>query len=131
MATRKRVGFGLRLVAWLIDGVVLSVIWSLIARMPFLPFGKEGWESLNLLVGALYSILFWVHWNGKTAGKKIMKIKVVTEKGKGLDYQTAVIRYLGYLLSAIVLLLGYLWVIWDDKKQAWHDKLAKTYVVRE
>jgi uncharacterized RDD family membrane protein YckC len=41
----------------------------------------------------------------------------------------AVGRYFAYLVSAIVFMLGYLWVAFDPRKQAWHDKLAGTVVV--
>jgi uncharacterized RDD family membrane protein YckC len=39
-------------------------------------------------------------------------------------------RYFAYYLSTILLGLGFLWIIWDPKKQGWHDKLAGTVVVR-
>jgi uncharacterized RDD family membrane protein YckC len=40
-------------------------------------------------------------------------------------------RYLGYYVSTIPLLLGIIWVGIDRKKQGWHDKLARTVVVRD
>jgi uncharacterized RDD family membrane protein YckC len=125
--------FGIRLVAILIDSVLLGIGLSIV-RSPFRwgfshhRFGFPGWSPL---INALYSILLWVGWNGQTIGKKIMKIKVVREDGKPLDYPTAIIRYIGYIISTIPLFLGYLWVIWDDKKQGFHDKLARTLVVKE
>jgi uncharacterized RDD family membrane protein YckC len=41
-----------------------------------------------------------------------------------------VIRYLCYYLSILPLGLGLLWVGWDPRKQGWHDKIARTVVVR-
>lgn len=121
MATQNYATFWERFLAIFIDGIVLSFANQMLKHMPMAGF----------LIGALYAILLWVNWNGQTLGKKVMKIKVVREDGKPLDYQTAIIRYLGYMLSGAVLLLGFLWVIWDSKKQGWHDKLAKTLVVKE
>lgn len=117
-------GFGLRFVASLIDGVVLMLVgWVMTA------LGTDSF-ALNTLVGALYSILFWVNMNGQTPGKKIMNIKVVRVDGKPVDYLTSMLRYVGYFISAIPLLLGYIWVLFDEKKQGWHDKLANTYVIK-
>ena len=112
-----------RLLACLIDGLILGIgggmIWG---------YNNSGWSSL---VGALYSVLLWVNWNGQTFGKKIIKVKVVRMDGKVLTYRDAIIRYVCYFISAIPLGLGFFWVIWDEKKQGWHDKLAKTLVVKE
>ena len=123
----KNAGFGIRLAAGIIDMVIIVVCLGLLKSiMPFLTH-----PIFNTLAGALYSILLWVNWNGQTVGKRVMGIKVVKEDGSPVDYQTAVIRYLTYMVSTIPLFLGYFWVIWDEKKQGWHDKLAKTLVVKE
>lgn len=124
---QKNAGFGIRLVAAIIDGVVMAIAGTMLGKiMP--GFARP---LVNTAVGALYSVLFWVNWNGQTLGKKAVGIKVVKEDGKVLDYQGAVVRYVGYIVSAIPLLLGFFWVIWDEKKQGWHDKIAKTLVVKE
>jgi len=116
--------FWTRLVAALIDGFILSIGSSIFWG----PFRASGFQTI---IGALYVVLLWVNWNGQTIGKKIMKIKVVREDGKPLEYREAIIRYVCYFVSAIPVGLGFLWVLWDEKKQGWHDKLAKTYVVKE
>ena len=67
---------------------------------------------------------------GATVGKMVMRIKVVKENGKKLTYSDALLRTISGFLSAVVFGLGFLWVIWDKKKQGWHDKIAKTVVVR-
>ena len=124
---QKYVGFLIRFVAAIIDGVVLVFIQAAVGRgVPFF-----GGRLVGPFVGALYSILLWVNWNGQTLGKKAMGIKVVKEDGKPLGYSEAVVRYVGYIISIIPLGLGYFWVIWDEKKQGFHDKIAKTLVVKE
>ena len=125
--TGKKAGFGVRFVAALIDGIVIAIASSLLTRV--MPFMKR--PILSSIPGALYSILLWVNWQGQTIGKRAMGIKVVRDDGKALDYAEAVVRYLGYIISAIPFGLGFLWVIWDKKKQGWHDKIAKTLVVKE
>lgn len=46
-----------------------------------------------------------------------------------MDIVSAVVRYIGYLISGVVFCLGFLWAAWDSKKQGWHDKMAGTIVV--
>ncbi|MFC1711107.1 RDD family protein [Patescibacteria group bacterium] len=128
--TKKKftqVGFLPRLVAVLIDTVVLAIAGGLLRKS--VPFMGRNW--VQTLIGALYFVFLWVNWNGQTVGKKAMGIKVVRVDGKPLDYPEAITRYLMYIVSAIPFFLGYFWVIWDEKKQGWHDKVAKTFVVKE
>jgi uncharacterized RDD family membrane protein YckC len=66
---------------------------------------------------------------GQTPGKILVGIRVLTVKGKPLSFWRAVLRVLAYMVSAIPLYLGFLWVLVDDRRQAWHDKLMGTYVV--
>lgn len=123
----RNAGFGVRFVAGLIDVVVMAIVSGVLNKM--VPFMRL--PILGSIPGVLYSILLWVNWHGQTIGKRAMGIKVVRTDGKPLDYPEAVIRYLAYLISAIPFFLGFLWIIWDEKKQGWHDKLAKTLVVKE
>ena len=132
MATKKRAGFGIRFVAWLIDAVVLGVATGVIGQLLIFPFfGENLLDKMGFLIGPLYAILLWVNWNGQTLGKKVMKIKVVRKDGKVLDYKVAVFRYLGYIVSSLFFCLGFFWVIWDKEKQGWHDKIAGTFVTEE
>ena len=39
-------------------------------------------------------------------------------------------RYFAYIPAMLIFMLGIFWIAWDKKKQGWHDKLAKTVVVR-
>src|SRR5499425_2257535 len=69
---------------------------------------------------------------GQSFGKRFIGVRVVRIDGRPIDYQTAVLRNIvGYLLSFLFFGLGIVWVLWDRRRQGWHDKLAKTVVVRE
>jgi uncharacterized RDD family membrane protein YckC len=119
-------GFGVRFVASLIDGIIL-IIPQLIIR---LLLGAALGGLLGLVIGVAYAVYFWTS-SGATPGKMAMGLRVVSAEAGGLiDVGTAFLRYIGYIISAIPLALGYLWVIWDPEKQAWHDKIAKTQVIR-
>lgn len=125
--TVKYQGFAIRFIAVLIDMFILGLLGSMLRKT--IPFVGRPW--MQSLISSLYYILLWVNWNGQTVGKKLLGIKVVKVDGKKLDYQDAIVRYLMYMASALVFFLGFLWVIWDEKKQGWHDKIAKTMVVKE
>ena len=75
-------------------------------------------------------ILFWTKKQA-TPGKMAVSAKIVdAETGGKPSKKQCVGRYFAYILSAIPLGLGFLWVAFDPKKQAWHDKLAGTVVVK-
>jgi predicted Zn finger-like uncharacterized protein len=96
---------------------------------PSLPMTLFLGISLSLGLQALYYILMW-GYRGATLGKMAMKIKIVRTDGVDISYGTAFLRYIGTIISSIPFSLGYLWMLWDDSKQTWHDKIASTYVVR-
>jgi hypothetical protein len=82
-----------------------------------------------MLIPAVYYA--WAYsTSGQTSGKSLLGIKVVSIDGSSLDWRKGILRYVGYILSGIPLCLGFLWSIWDPDKQAWHDKIAGTCVVR-
>ena len=82
--------------------------------------------SLLFIIG--YHVFFW-HTVGQTPGKAIMGIRIVPLQGGRLSLWRAFLRYFGYTLSGISLGLGFLWILIDDRRMGWHDKLARTCVI--
>ncbi len=78
----------------------------------------------------LYETILVSQWGGYTVGKKIMGIRVVSKKGGKVDWVKAFVRSVSKILSGLFFFLGYLWMLWDENSQTWHDKLAETYVVQ-
>lgn len=106
--------------------------FSFFLGSPFLTYsGSENLAGNLLRIGlslAYYVLTTWQ--SGSTLGKRIMKIKVVTQNGSKATLTTVLLReVVGKFVSTIVIGLGYLWVLFDAKKQGWHDKIAKTIVV--
>ena len=67
---------------------------------------------------------------GQTLGKRALGIRVIDfQAGGPIGYGRAVVRYLVKTLLSWILLLGYLWMLWDREKQTWHDKAANSVVV--
>jgi len=67
---------------------------------------------------------------GATIGGIVFGLQVVRLDDKPIEWETAIVRTLGCFLSAIALGLGFFWIAFDSEKQAWHDKIAGTVVVR-
>ena len=125
----QKADFVTRLLAALIDGVILGVANAVLVQglgRLFLPWL---WWILWVVLFFGYYMYFWTK-SGQTIGKQVLKIKVVTTDGQLLDYQKAAIRVVGYWVSSLALGLGFLWVLWDPQQQGWHDKIAGTYVVK-
>jgi Predicted membrane protein/domain len=145
-------GFGIRLLAWLIDSLVLlflSFITALIfgffiaiafllidlsivsadsSIVTFLTNFISGFVGFS--VNLLYFTLFWSSKFQGTPGKILLGLKIVDANGNKISYSKALIRYISTLLSSLLLGIGYLLIIFDGKKQALHDKLASTYVIK-
>jgi uncharacterized RDD family membrane protein YckC len=69
---------------------------------------------------------------GQSFGKRFMGLRVVRTDGRPIDYKTAMLRnIIGYGLSFMIFGLGIMWMLWDGRRQGWHDKLAKTIVVKD
>ena len=131
-------GFWIRLLAALIDGIFFMVVAFVIGIAGGILWGREVMASrlmrasmtaFNLVFGAGYYILSHWRW-GQTIGKMVANIRVIATDGSPISLGTAVLRYLGYWLSSLPLLVGYLMVGLRSDKRALHDLIAKTRVVR-
>lgn len=118
-------GIGSRFLAFLVDAIILQGIGILV----FMGNTPQIGNMAMYLPGILYILGFWI-WKSATPGKMLLGIKIVGADGKAMTSSQALLRYLGYMLSGFVLGLGFIWAIFDRKKQGWHDKIADTYVVR-
>jgi uncharacterized RDD family membrane protein YckC len=73
--------------------------------------------------------LFFLALIGQTPGKALMGLRVVTQEGRRLSPYRALLRIVAYLVSGIPFFLGFLWILVDDRRQGWHDKIAGTHVI--
>lgn len=93
--------------------------------------GGNSLATINLVLGLVYFLYFWsAAGNGQTLGMRVLNLQVVKTDGSPLPIQTAIIRYLGLIVSFVVIFIGVIWVAFDAEKQGWHDKIAGTYVVK-
>jgi uncharacterized RDD family membrane protein YckC len=123
-------GFWIRFAASLLDGILIGVGTGIVGAM--LGADDAGVNLLNLIVGVAYFGMLEGGPTGQTLGKRVCNIRVVdaTTGQAGIGIGRGIGRYFARWLSAIVLLLGYLWMLWDPRKQTWHDKLVGSIVVK-
>ena len=127
-ASGPRANFGQRLVAYLIDLIILAIPYTIL----FAILDQVVAYLITLVIGILYFSYFEGSASGQTPGKKVLKIRVVDfNSGGPIGMGRAVVRYVARIVSGIPLALGYLWMLWDKEKQTWHDKLGSTVVVPE
>jgi len=142
-------GFFSRLEAFVVDLIILSIIQLGGSAFinAFLKFFRltgladkiktilEN-STVNIVVGsALMTLLvigyFTFFWTlvGYTPGKAILGLKVVRKNGGKLSFGRSLLRFFAYWISMLPLFLGFFWVLWDSKRQGWHDKIAGTQVL--
>jgi len=91
---------------------------------------KIQWELIFEISMAAVIILFWKRWAGATPGKKMLGIHVVDAKTHlAINNKQAIIRYIGYLASTLILLMGFIMVAFRKDKRALHDLMAETVVI--
>lgn len=137
-ASVQYVGFWARVGAALVDSVLMGLVLAPLIYAVYGPrvlddpdiIGRLGNFLLNVALPALAVILFWLYRQA-TPGKMLIGARIVDEATlQAPTTRQLLIRYLGYYVSTIPLLLGLLWVAFDARKQGWHDKLAGTVVIR-
>jgi uncharacterized RDD family membrane protein YckC len=69
-------------------------------------------------------------WPGQTVGMRLLNLKAVRTDGTLLPASQAFIRWVGLVVSFIVIFIGVIWVAFDPNKQGWHDKIAGTFVIK-
>ena len=142
----KKAGFWIRVLAFSIDNMILNIIYAVFfiagGLAVYLASDTQDWLMIldrALMLTIPYNIVMlaitigyftYLHGStGQTIGKMVCQLKVVQESGEPLNYGKSFLRCMGYLLSAIVLNIGFLWIAFDKNKQGWHDKIARTYVI--
>jgi uncharacterized RDD family membrane protein YckC len=86
-------------------------------------------RDLSLTIWIIYSLIADASRFQGTLGKKVMKIKVVSEDGARISIRRSMARNLFKIISAIPIYLGFIWILFNKKRRGWHDMVAKTYVI--
>jgi uncharacterized RDD family membrane protein YckC len=123
-----RAGFWIRMAALLLDVILVAIISSFLSNLfPLSSHVRLRADLLPML--AVYGAVMW-KLKATTIGGIVLGLKVVRLDDRPIDWGTAIVRALSCFLSLVVVGLGFLWVVFDNDKQSWHDKIAGTTVVR-
>lgn len=137
-------GFGWRLLAYIADTFVLSYPMSFFKPDNFPQIYDRAIKGLATPddIGVMmqlnittFAVLIMYHTICEfsplqgSLGKKLFRLTVVDADGRRLTFFKALGRNLGKTVSGLVIGIGYLSILWDANKQAWHDKWAKAFVL--
>jgi len=133
-------GFWRRLYAFSLDGflIMLLTLGVLVCGMAFLPGADirgQGMGKGGLIVYSLWLFMCMAYFTyfhgvcGRTPGKMFFGLRVTRVSGEPLGLGAALLRCFGYANSFFFFNLGFLWIIFDGKKQGFHDKIAETVVI--
>ncbi|PID45911.1 MAG: RDD family protein [Proteobacteria bacterium] len=134
------VGFWVRTVAYIIDGIIVGLVsvpllWLVLGDMGSAAGGDPltmpaSYWIISIGLPILYTLFFWFT-KKTTPGKMLFSSEIVDANTGGQPSKGQfIIRYLGYIVSSLPFGLGFFWVGWDKRKQAWHDKMAGTVVIK-
>jgi uncharacterized RDD family membrane protein YckC/DNA-directed RNA polymerase subunit RPC12/RpoP len=136
-------GFWIRVVARLIDGIALGIAQAFIALLFFGTFGAQflpsvtrsapiglrmSFQFLSYAIAIAYETVL-LRYQGATLGKMALGLKVVRSNGESLGWGVSVGRYFMYIVSGIILLIGYIMAGFDNEKRALHDRVCDTRVI--
>ena len=126
-AVTSYAGFWVRVVAAIIDGGMLGIVQFVLNQF------IDDFAAVNLL----NTLVAWLYFAGlessasqATLGKMVLGMKVTGLDGDRISFLRATGRYLAKILSALILLIGFIMVAFTEKKQGLHDMIASTLVVK-
>jgi uncharacterized RDD family membrane protein YckC len=112
--------FGLTILLFIVGTIVTVIFW---------PLGL-----ILFLAGFLFLLLYFPYFwqrSGQTPGMKMMGIKVVRDSDGGpIGWGSAILRLIGYWVSAMVFYIGYIWIFVDKRRRGWYDLIASTVVIK-
>lgn len=129
-------GFWIRLVAYIIDGILLGIAAGVIGAVTGggmygdLDHPNYSGSGVSIVVAWLYFALMESSERGATVGKMAVGLRVVTDQGQRLSFLHATGRYFAKFVSAIIMGIGFLMVAFTDRKRGLHDMIAGTLVVK-
>ena len=135
---RNYAGFWIRVLAYLIDTIILMIVFAPLAFL----FGENLFDMspdaqiysvfdlISFIVGISYFVGFETSNMQGTPGKRALGLIVVDHDGATLTVGRAIGRYFAKILSALILLIGYIMVAFTERKQGLHDMICSTLVLK-
>jgi len=126
-------GFWVRFGAAFIDGLITTAIGFIILYATGGSFENQSPINnlINVVIAWIYAAAMESSDRQATLGKIAVGIKVTDMNGERISFGKATGRHFAKIISAIILLIGYIMAAFDAKKQALHDKMAGTLVLNK
>ena len=124
-------GFWIRLLAYIIDAVVLGVItFPLIQVLNSMGIAGDSTNVLGIAISWMYfAVVESSEWMA-SPGKKVLGLIVTDDQGMRLSVGRATRRYFAKIMSALLLGIGFFMIAFTARKQGLHDKIFHTLVLR-
>ncbi|MEW8462123.1 MAG: RDD family protein [Candidatus Thiodiazotropha endolucinida] len=124
-----------RLDAILYASLLLIALWFLATAIVTLPFGNPSGTMLLFFQFFIFEIIplifftgFWAR-GGQTLGMRAWRLKLIRMDGGDVGWSDALKRHFAALFSILAFGLGFIWILVDPQKLAWHDRLSKTRLI--
>lgn len=131
-----------RLLAWIIDRLIIGAVIALVFNWDIAQY-DDAWFDIHFwswsigLSAMSQFILLAIYNAGMEAspyqgsiGKIALGIKVVDLNGERVSFSKSLLRNLSKSISWFIFCIGYAMIVFDEKKQGLHDKIADTYIVQ-
>lgn len=135
-------GFWMRVAAYVLDSLIISVVFFVLffllaLMLPHRSTVDTQPQVMPMVVAVLVILATWLYfplWESSvkqaTPGKQALGLRVTDENGNRLGFWHAFGRFLGKIVSGMIFNIGYMMAGWTSRKQALHDLMAGTFVVR-
>ena len=147
LANRKKAGFAIRALAYIVDQVIIFLITILAITLWAGQFPYVEGDSVGTSIALFFvmSLSWWWIWYpvdfiyfviqeggfGRTLGKRVFGLRVHKTSGATPIGLSAIGRWFVREIGIYFLLIGVIWIAADKDKQGWHDKAASTFVLTE
>jgi uncharacterized RDD family membrane protein YckC len=138
-------GLFTRVIAFIIDALIIAIALAIIPWAIQILLNSIGIGSFTtrwmvgidrILASGIFAIVFTYSYYaffwffaGMTIGNAVMGVRILRTNGKRVGPFRALVRLFGYVICLIPFGLGFFWILLDDRRQGWHDKLAGTFAV--
>jgi uncharacterized RDD family membrane protein YckC len=147
-------GFWIRLVARLIDGIIVGIPLSIVLGIfvalaggiasttnttdpnaqAAVGVGIVGVLLLISILATIATVVYYVYFwgtSGSTLGMRVFRLRIVdANTGGSIGIARAIVRYLMSIVNSLACYIGWIWVAFDARKQGWHDKVANSVVIQ-
>jgi uncharacterized RDD family membrane protein YckC len=132
ISSEPKAGFGIRLLAHICDNVMMIAVTFPFVILSSVVSGTA--STASQAAQFVVSFAFLAHWIGTQGGSPLRRklgVYILDENdGSYIGRQRAATRIIMSWVSGLVLLLGYISMLWNPQRQTWHDRIAKSVVVR-